>query len=71
MQPQVRINIEYLLATYNNSNDIKTDKDRLILQSTYNEIAEHKEYSRNCCGCRSRMFNYIKQYYNGQKEKNN
>ena len=71
MQPQVRINIEYLLATYNNSNDIKTDKDRLILQSTYNEIAEHKEQSRNCCSCRQRMFNYIKNYYNGQKKENN
>lgn len=69
MQQQVEINIEYLMTNFKSGNDIKTDKDRLILQSTHNEINPHNEQSRNCCSCRQRMLDYIKQYYNVEKEK--
>ena len=69
MQQQVEINIEYLMTNFKSGNDIKNDLDRLILQSTHNQINPHKEQSRNCCSCRQRMLDYIKQYYNGKKEK--
>ncbi len=65
---QIQVNIQYILNNFSSGADFKTDKDRLILQSTYNEIAENKEHSRNCCSCRHRMFNYIKNY-DGTKEK--
>jgi hypothetical protein len=71
MQPQVQINIEYIINNFSSGADFKTDKDRLILQSTHNSINNNKEQSRNCCSCRQRMFSYIKQYYNGQKKENN
>lgn len=68
LSTQVQINISYLIDKYECGNDIKDDKDRLILQTTHNEININKEHNRNCCACRVRQFNYIKQYY-GKKEK--
>lgn len=42
---------------------ISADKDRIEMQMLHNEAyPTQREYSRNCCGCRLRMWNRLNNY---------
>jgi hypothetical protein len=42
---------------------IDSDAARIEMQMLHNEaFPTHKEYSRNCCGCRARMWFRLKGY---------
>lgn len=50
---------------------IPDDSDRIYLQEIHNRLfPQHKEVSRNCCGCRQRMYNRLKTIYEEIIKKN-